>query len=82
VKTTINIEENFGKTVGKRQPPSDSIRYASDLNQSLDGFQKKLGVRGTPRGVYKFKTHEEADEWQIQMALRQNPTEATGTKRS
>ena len=72
VKTVVNVEENIGKTVGKRRMPSDSIAYASDLNKSLNQFRKKLGIRGFPRGVYKFKTHEEANEWEIKMAVKQN----------
>ena len=80
MKTVINVEEKIGKTVGKRRPPADSLAYASDLNESQNQFRKKLGVRGFPRGVYKFKTHEEANEWEIKMAVMQSRENSTKPK--
>ncbi|MGJ8633045.1 MAG: hypothetical protein ACSHX7_03930 [Luteolibacter sp.] len=65
----INIEENIGKTVGKRKPPhpldptSHSIKRAKEWSQAFPPFM-------TPKGVYRFKTHEEAEQWKIRNTRR------------
>jgi hypothetical protein len=39
--------------------------------QSLAGeLHKSFGHRWCPKGVYRFKTHEEADEWMNRMLAR------------
>jgi hypothetical protein len=33
-------------------------------------FHKTFKHRWMPKGVYRFKTHEEADEWMMKMLAR------------
>jgi hypothetical protein len=33
-------------------------------------LHRSLGHRWAPKGVYRFKTHEEADEWMNRMLAR------------
>lgn len=58
------------KVVGKRRPPaagSESLIAAATLNLLA------LRLRNRPfrvkRGVYRFKTHEEADLWMMNLYL-------------
>ncbi len=48
------------KTVGRRAEGGDPVEEARVLQRTM------LSIRGrdlVPRGVYRFLTHEEADEW-------------------
>jgi hypothetical protein len=64
----INLQDPVGKVVGKRKPPkADDMgvqRLWAELAASL-----KLPM--PPRGVYRFKTHEEADAWLMKIWTRQ-----------
>jgi hypothetical protein len=52
-----NLEEDFGKIVGKRT--ADVADY-DDLAAQGEKIVRRLPF---PKGVYRFKTHEEADAW-------------------
>jgi hypothetical protein len=56
------------KVVGRRQDPSPTLENIRALQLSLHE------LRGThpflPRGVYRFKSHQEADAWQMKMLTR------------
>jgi hypothetical protein len=62
-RTVINLEETIGKQVGRRKPPVDPLRVASDVCQLATGMVAAPEQRLSPRGVFRFRTHEEADEW-------------------
>lgn len=66
-RTVINLEETIGKQVGRRQPPTDPLRVASDLNQLATGLLTAAGHKLPRRGVFRFHTHEEADQWMMTM---------------
>lgn len=55
----INHDEFIGKTVGRRAAPRDSLKYALGLQRVVNEFG---GLR-VPRGVFRFRTYEEADAW-------------------
>ena len=57
----VNIEDPVGKVVGKRANISERnyIDYALAMQKSLHGFSQPR----FPRGVFRFKSHEEADQW-------------------
>jgi hypothetical protein len=59
VEPIFNLDDPIGKTVGRRKPPRDSLSYALGLQRTMNQFAP-LRV---PRGVFRFKTHEEADAW-------------------
>jgi hypothetical protein len=59
------------KVVGKRRPPaagSESLRAAAQLN--LLATQLRRRPFRVKHGVYRFKSHEEADEWMMKLQLR------------
>ena len=63
----VNLDEKIGKVVGRRKPPRDMVAYGLDLQTTV----AELCPPSVLRGVYKFRTHEEADQWLIaQMTKR------------
>jgi hypothetical protein len=70
VEPIINLEEEIGKTVGRRRPTRDFARAAVDLQNASVGFQKAFKTPFLPKGIYRFKSHEEADAWQWKMLTR------------
>ena len=66
----INLEEKPGKTVGRRKPPGDSFATAMTLQELLVevGKSQRRGI--CPRGVFRFRTFEDADAWTLKMLAR------------
>jgi len=64
-RVVINLEESIGKQVGRRKPPVDPLRVASDMNQLATGLLAASGHKLPRRGVFRFHTHEEADQWMM-----------------
>jgi hypothetical protein len=59
----VNLEEQPGKVVGRRLPASRlSVRGAQQIADSR-AWQRTLGGIRVRRGVYRFRTHDEADAW-------------------
>jgi hypothetical protein len=71
MKTAVNLEEGIGKTVGRRQPPQDPLAL-TDAQRSANAvaWKRALGTLRIKKGVYRFRTHEEADEWLWQKLTR------------
>lgn len=65
MKPAINLEENIGKVVGTRTLPRDMFRYGMDLQNTGAQLSKRFGGLKHPRGVFKFRSHEEADAWMM-----------------
>ena len=58
----VNLEEAPGKVVGRVRP----IHYDS-LVDLAEGFMPRLPY---PKGVYRFRTFEEANSWKSQHLLQ------------
>ena len=75
IHPVINVEEEIGKTVGKRKPPRGLTLQGSRKIDS-ERSRKLAGGVGIPKGVYRFRSHEEADAWkmkeQVTAAIRKN----------
>lgn len=69
----INLDDPVGKTVGKRKPPVDALGYALTLQATLNQLAPAWRRPGKWRGVFRFHSHEEADEWMMARHLRKNP---------
>ena len=63
MKAMVNLQENPAKTVGRRPPPSDAFAAAMVLQHTLNELSASFGHRFVPKGVYRFRSHEEADAW-------------------
>ena len=70
----INIEEKIDKIVGRRTRTPDAFKTGMKLQTLAVELHRSLGHRWARKGVYRFKTHEEAHRWSIKMmARRANP---------
>lgn len=63
----INVEEKIDRFVGRRTGKADSLRAGMQLQDTAARLHKTFKHRWWPKGVYRFRTHEEADAWMTQM---------------
>jgi hypothetical protein len=68
----INVEEKIDRIVGNRTEPPDGLCLATSTKADAIAWRKALGGVRVPRGVHRFKTHEEADQWLWRMIARPN----------
>lgn len=61
------FEESPGKVVTRRDLAGDPIVNARIL---LDTISRLQGGRVAPRGVWRFKTFQEADDWALDQIAR------------
>jgi hypothetical protein len=80
MEPVVNLQETFGKVVGKARPPSPE-EFLKRMAAQFEAMGLKLPY---PKGVYRFRTFEEANEWEwkhmIQAAkkkLRDHPASGT-----
>jgi hypothetical protein len=60
----VNLEETPGKVVGRRRPPADGLAMTKAQRVAdAVAWKRALGGLRIRRGVYRFRTHEEADAW-------------------
>jgi len=67
---SINVEEKIDRCVGRRTRRPDALSTATSNKANSIAWRKAFGGLRVPRGVYRFKTHEEADQWLWQMIAR------------
>jgi hypothetical protein len=72
----IKVEEKIHKIVGHRTRTPGPFKSGMQLHFLAVELHRSLGHRRAPKGVYRFKTHEAADEWMNQM-LRRSQTQKT-----
>ena len=66
----INVEEKIGRFVGRRSGTPDALSTATSKKADSIAWRSALGGIRVPRGVYRFKIHEEADPWLWRMIAR------------
>jgi hypothetical protein len=66
----INLEEHIGKVVGSRRLAPNPLSTRTSRKADAIAWRRVLGGVRVPRGVYRFKTHQEADEWLWRMITR------------
>jgi hypothetical protein len=71
MRPVVNLEETPGKVVGREAAESDYDR----LVETSEALMPRLPIR---KGVYRFRTHEEADAWLEQHILRAALKKARG----
>lgn len=69
---TVNVDEHIDRIVGRRTAP-DPLSMASNGKADAVAWCDAFGGIGVPRGVYRFLTHEEADEWLWKAISRPTP---------
>ena len=71
MKPVVNLEETFGKVVGRRHVPVDGLALTEAQRiKEARAWQRAFRTLPIRKGVYRFRTHEEADEWLWQMLTR------------
>lgn len=63
----VNVEEKIDRFVGRRAQVADALKAGMLLQATGAQLHKSFGHRWWPKGVYRFKTHEEADAWMTKM---------------
>ncbi|MGI8965116.1 MAG: hypothetical protein ACR2H1_03395 [Limisphaerales bacterium] len=66
----INVEEKIDRFVGKRTQSPDGLLVAHSKKADAINWKKAFGGPGVPKGIYRFHTHEEADQWLCKMLAR------------
>jgi hypothetical protein len=66
----INVEEKIDRFVGRRTKTPDAFESGMKLQSLAVELHRSFKQRWAPKGVYRFKTHEEADEWMNRMLAR------------
>jgi hypothetical protein len=66
----INFDEPLGKIVGRRLQAPSALMLETSNQRHSQAWRKALGGIRIPKGVYRFRTHEEADEWLWKMITR------------
>jgi hypothetical protein len=65
----INIGDRVGKTVGRRVL-KDAWKYGMGLQKLGNQLSETLGHGGLCcKGVYRFTSHEDADQWMTKMLV-------------
>ena len=66
----IDAEERIDRMVGRRTKAPSGLSTATSGKAESIAWRQSLGGVRVPRGVYRFKTHEEADQWLWRMITR------------
>ena len=69
-KAFINAEETITRVVGKRTQAPDALSATTSRKADSVAWQRSFGGVRVPRGVHRFKTHEEAERWLWRMITR------------
>lgn len=59
----VNLEEQPGKVVGRRAVAGGLAVQGAQRIPDSRAWQRAVGGIQVKRGVYRFRTHEEADAW-------------------
>jgi hypothetical protein len=69
VNGSVSPDEIPGKTVGRRLVgnPLDPLTHSKERAK---GWSEAMKTHFIPKGVYRFNSHEEADQWMWKMITR------------
>jgi hypothetical protein len=59
----VNVEEPIERVVGRRTRTADPLSVHSGTRADAVAWREAFGGIRVARGVYRFRTHEEADAW-------------------
>jgi hypothetical protein len=59
----VNIEEHIPRVVGRRTKAPNGLSVTGSNRAAAEEWRRVFGGVRVPKGVYRFRTHEEADEW-------------------
>lgn len=62
-RPVINVDEDIPRVVGRRTKAPDGLCLAGSNQATSAEWRRVFGGVRIPKGVHRFKTHQEADEW-------------------
>ncbi|MBI3881083.1 MAG: hypothetical protein HY301_13610 [Verrucomicrobia bacterium] len=68
----INVEEKIDRFVGRRTATPDALSILTSNKAAAEGWRRAFGGLRVRPGIYRFKTHEEADAWLLKMMARRD----------
>jgi hypothetical protein len=74
VNELIESGDPRAKVVGKRRPAESHPRQFDILQEMVNRTWKGLPF---PKGVHRFKTEEEFDQWRTRLLIRNSPARRT-----
>ncbi|MBN2197213.1 MAG: hypothetical protein JW751_30700 [Polyangiaceae bacterium] len=63
------VDDAPGRVVGRRSPPA-ALSRPGDTKDAARAWRRAFPTPFVPRGVYRFASHEAADEWLLRMLTR------------
>ena len=66
----INVEERIDRFVGRRVRTPNALSLNGSRKSDAIAWRKAFGGVRVPRGVFRFDSHEEADQWWWRMISR------------
>ncbi len=66
----VNLQESIGKVVGRRKARKQPLTLQGGTKAEMRAWRKAFPTPFVPKGVYRFKSHEEADAWMWKMITR------------
>jgi len=66
----INVEEKIDRVVGRRTKAPDPLSAMNSNKADSIAWRRAVGGVRIPRGVHRFRTHEEAEKWLWEMITR------------
>ena len=69
IHSIVNLDEKIGRWVGRRHAP-DPLALRPGKVEDARAWHRAMGGSGIPKGLYRFNTHEEADQWLWKMITR------------
>jgi hypothetical protein len=58
-----NLEERIDRLVGRRTKTPNALSVSASRKADAEAWRRVFGGLRVRRGVHRFRTHEEADEW-------------------
>lgn len=65
----VNIDDPVGKVVGNRRPSAGLISSTQETEANRQWAAMPFFPR-IKKGVYRFKSHEEADQWLMDRSIQ------------
>jgi hypothetical protein len=66
----INLQDPIGKWVERRRHSITTLNVAWDNKEYARGWTKAMSRPLGKKGVFRFHSHEEADQWFTEMMTR------------
>jgi hypothetical protein len=70
----VNVEEHIDRVVGRRTRIADPLSVTPSGKADAAAWRDAFGGIRVRPGVYRFRTHHEADEWLWKAISRPTPT--------